>query len=68
MLKYIKHDIYRETWYKMMFRLIRQVLIASLSFSRPLATKCKYLDNESCMIRHTFIDLDLLNYLLPIHY
>ena len=52
----------------MMFRLIRQLLIASLSFSRSLATKCKYLDNESCMIRHTFIDLDLLNYLLPFHY
>ena len=39
-----------------MFRLIKQVFIALLSFSRSLTTKCMFLNNESCMIIPTIID------------
>ena len=41
-----------------MLKLIRQVLIALLSFSPSLATKCVPLNNEPCMIRPIFIDLN----------
>ena len=41
-----------------MLRLIKQVFIALLSFSRPLVTKCVSLNNGSCMIRPTLIDLN----------
>ena len=34
-----------------MFRLIKQLLIALLSFSESLATKCALLNNEPCMTR-----------------
>ena len=44
-----------------MFRLIRQVLLALLSFSQSLATKCVSLNNEPCMIRPTLIDLKLVD-------
>ena len=40
-----------------MFRLIKQVFIALLNFSRSLATKCVSLINEPCMTRPTLIDL-----------
>ena len=42
----------------MMFRLIKQVFIALLSFSGSLTTKCVSLNNEPCMIRPTLIDLN----------
>ena len=50
-----------------MLRLIRQVFIALLSFSRSLATKCVYLNNKLCITRPTFVDLNPvdLNYLAP---
>ena len=41
-----------------MFRLIRQVFIALLSFSRSIAAKCVSLNNEPCITRSTFIDLN----------
>ena len=40
-----------------MFRLIK-VFIAFLSFSRSLATKCVFLNNKPCMIRHPIIALN----------
>ena len=47
-----------------MFWLIKKVFVALLSFSRSLATKCDSLNNESCMINSTLIDLNSveLNY------
>ena len=48
-----------------MFRLIKQVFIVLLSFSRSLATKRVSLSsNEPCMARPTFTDLNpiQLNY------
>ena len=42
----------------MMFGLIKQVVIAVLSFSGSLATKCMSLNNEKCMIKPTLIDLN----------
>ena len=47
-----------------MFRSIKQVFIALLSFSGFLATKCVSLNNELCVIRPTLIDLNpiKLNY------
>ena len=39
-----------------MFRLIKQVFIALLSFSRSLVTKYVSLNNRPCMIRPTLID------------
>ena len=47
-----------------MFRLIKQVFIALLSFSGFLATKCVSLNSELCVIRPTLIDLNpiKLNY------
>ena len=41
-----------------MFSLIKEVLIALLSFSSSLATKCISLNDELCMIRPTLIDLN----------
>ena len=51
-----------------MFSLIKQVFIVLLSFSESLAriakvferTKCLYLNDEPCMVRLTFIDLNPL--------
>ena len=40
-----------------MFSLIKQVFIALLSFSSPLATKCVSLNDEPCVLRPTLIDL-----------
>ena len=48
-----KHDI------KIMFRLIKQVLIALLSFDGSLATKCVPLNNETFMARPT-LDSNLI--------
>ena len=45
-----------------MFSLIRQVFIVLLSFSFFLAcdwTKCLFLNDETCMVRPTLIDLNL---------
>ena len=41
-----------------MFSLIKQVLVILLSFSESLATKCLSLNDESCMVRYTLIDLN----------
>ena len=41
-----------------MFRLIKQVFIRLLCFSASLATRCMSLNNEPCMTRPTFIDLN----------
>ena len=40
-----------------MFSLIKQVFIVLLSFSESLATKCLSLNDETCMIILTLIDL-----------
>ena len=40
-----------------MFSLIKQVFIALLSFSSPLATKCVSLNDEPCVLRPTLIHL-----------
>ena len=44
--------------------MLNKFLITFLSFSRSLATKCVLLNNETCMIRRTFLNLnpDELNY------
>ena len=41
-----------------MFRLIKQVFIASLSFRKSLVTKYASLNNELCMIKSFLIDLN----------
>ena len=41
-----------------MFRLIKQVFIGLLSFSRSSATKFMPLNNEPCVTRPTLIDLN----------
>ena len=41
-----------------MLKLIKQVLIAFLSFGWSLTTKCVLLNNEPCMIRSTLTDLN----------
>ena len=41
-----------------MFSLIKQVFIVLLSFRKSLATKCMYLNNETCMIRPFIFDLN----------
>ena len=41
-----------------MLRPIIQVFIALLSFSRSLATKFGFLNNEACMTRPSLIDLN----------
>ena len=40
-----------------MFSLIKQVFIALLSFSSSLATKFVSLNDETCVLRPTLIDL-----------
>ena len=45
-----------------MFRLNKQVLIALLSFSRSLATKCVSFNNEPCMGRSTIADLNPIEF------
>ena len=42
----------------MIFSLIKQVFIVLLSFSESLATKFLLLNDESCMVRPTIIDLN----------
>ena len=44
--------------YKIVVRLIRQVLIGVLCFSRSLATICVSLNNKPLMVRPTLIDLN----------
>ena len=41
-----------------MFSLIKQVFIVLLSFSESLATKCLFLNDEPCMVRPSFIDMN----------
>ena len=44
-----------------MFSLIKQVFIVLLSFSESLACnrrKCLFLNDERCMVRLTFIDMN----------
>ena len=41
-----------------MFSLIKQVFIVLVSFSESLATKCVSLNDETCMVRPTLIDLN----------
>ena len=43
--------------YKIMVKFIKQIFIALLSFSASLVTKCKFLNNESCLVGPTLIDL-----------
>ena len=38
------------------------LFIASLSFSKYLATKCVSLNDESCMFRTTLIDLNIIEF------
>ena len=40
--------------------LIKQVFIVLLSFSESLATKCMFLNNESCIVRPTLIAVNPL--------
>ena len=41
-----------------MFSLIKQVFIVLLSFSKCLATKCLFLNDETCLVRPTLINLN----------
>ena len=41
-----------------MFGLIKQLFIVLSSFSESLATKCLFLNDEPCMVRPTFIDMN----------
>ena len=41
-----------------MFRLIKQVFIALLSFGRSLSFKCESLNSEPCVIMPTLTDLN----------
>ena len=41
-----------------MFELIKQMLIALLSFSRSIAAKCVSLNNKSCVARPTLVSLN----------
>ena len=45
-----------------MFRLIKQVFISSLSFSRSLLTKCVSLNKEPCLIRPNLVDLNPIDF------
>ena len=44
--------------YKVALRLIKQLFIVLLSFSGSSSTKCMFLNNETCMIRPTLMDLN----------
>ena len=48
----------------MMFKLIKQAVVALLTFTGSLATKCMSLNSEPYIVRSTVIDLnpDELNY------
>ena len=52
--------------HEIMLRLIRQMFIGPLHFSRSLVTKCVSLNNEPCTVRPTVTDLNSveLNYYL----
>ena len=43
-----------------MLELIKQVFIVLLNFGQSLATKCMSLNNEPCMTRPFFVDLNLV--------
>ena len=43
---------------KIMFSIIKQVFIKLLSFSEYLATKYLFLNDETCMVRPTLIDMN----------
>ena len=43
-----------------MFSFLKQIFIVLLSFSEYLATKCLLLNDESCMVRPTPIDMNPL--------
>ena len=45
-----------------MFSLIKQVFIVLLSFSEPLATKCLFLNDESCMVNPELIAMNPLEF------
>ena len=45
-----------------MFRLIKQMFINLLSFSRSLGTKCLSLSNEGCMASPTLINLNPIEF------
>ena len=45
-----------------MFSLVKQVFFVLMIFSESLATKCLSLNDESCMVRPTLIDLNLLQF------
>ena len=45
-----------------MFRLIKQVFISSLCFSRSLATKCVSLNKEPCLIIPNLVDLNPIDF------
>ena len=38
--------------------IIKQVFIVLLSFTESLVTKCLFLNDEPCMVRPTFIDMN----------
>ena len=48
----------QKAWCKITFKLIKQVFITILSFTRPLATKHVFLNSEKCMIGSTVVDLN----------
>ena len=54
----------QKAWCKITFKLIKQVFITILSFTRPLATKHVFLNSEKCLIGSTVVDLnpDEVNY------
>ena len=54
----------QKAWCKITFKLIKQVFITILSFTRPFATKYVSLNSEKCMIGSTVVDLnpDEVNY------
>ena len=54
----------QKVWCKITFKLIKQVFITILSFTRPFATKYVSLNSEKCMIGSTVVDLnpDEVNY------
>ena len=45
-----------------MFRLIKRVFIALLTFSRSLATKCVSLNSEAYIVRPTVTDLNPIEF------
>ena len=43
-----------------MLSLIKQAFLVLLSFSEPVSTNCRSLNDEPCMVRSALIDLDLI--------